>query len=77
MDDTIIVYTGDQGFYLGEHDCIDKCWMYEESMRMLLLVPYPKMIEAGTTTDTSINNTDFAPTLIDWRAARLPITCKG
>ena len=39
MDKTVIIYTGDQGFMLGEHDYIDKRWMYEESMRMPLLVP--------------------------------------
>ena len=53
IDETIIIYTGDQGFYLGEHDYIDKRWMYEESMRMPLLIRYPKMIEAGTTNDTA------------------------
>ena len=48
MDNTIIIYTGDQGFMLGEHDYIDKRWMYEESMRMPFLVRYPKMIKAGS-----------------------------
>ena len=42
MDNTIIIYTGDQGFMLGEHDYIDKRWMYEESLRMPFLVRYPK-----------------------------------
>ncbi|WBU89848.1 sulfatase family protein [Cellulophaga omnivescoria] len=64
-DNTIIVYTGDQGFMLGEHDYIDKRWMYEESMRMPFFVRYPEKIKAGTRTDAIINNADFAPTLID------------
>ena len=50
MDNTIIIYTGDQGFMLGEHDYIDKRWMYEESMRMPFLVRYPSKIKAGTRT---------------------------
>ena len=64
LDNTIIVYTGDQGFMLGEHDYIDKRWMYDESMRMPFFVRYPEKIKPGTRTDAIINNTDFAPTLI-------------
>lgn len=72
MDNTIIIYTGDQGFMLGEHDYIDKRWMYEESMRMPFLVRYPKMIKAGIRTDAIINNTDFAPTIIDLAGGKIP-----
>ncbi|MEQ6120703.1 sulfatase [Reichenbachiella sp. MALMAid0571] len=72
MDNTIIIYTGDQGFMLGEHDYIDKRWMYEESMRMPFLVRYPKMIKAGTRTDAIINNTDFAPTIIELAGGKVP-----
>lgn len=64
-DNTIIVYTGDQGFMLGEHDYIDKRWMYEEALRMPFFVRYPEKIKAGTRTNAIINNTDFAPTLLD------------
>ena len=77
MDNTIIVYTGDQGFMLGEHDYIDKRWMYEESMRMPFLVRYPKMIGAGTKTDAIINNTDFAPTLIELGGGKKPKYMQG
>ena len=52
MDDTLIIYTGDQGFMLGEHDYQDKRWMYEESMRMPFLVRYPKTVKAGQRFDT-------------------------
>jgi len=72
MDNTIIIYTGDQGFMLGEHDYIDKRWMYEESMRMPFLVRYPKMIQAGTRTDAIINNTDYAATIIDLAGGKVP-----
>ena len=72
LDNTIIFYTADQGFMLGEHDYIDKRWMYEESLRMPLIVRYPKSITAGTKIDSLINNVDFAPTLLDFAGADQP-----
>ncbi len=66
MDNTVIIYTGDQGFMLGEHDYQDKRWMYEESMRMPFLVRYPKTIEAGIRTDAIIENVDYAATMLDF-----------
>ena len=77
LDNTIIVYTGDQGFMLGEHDYIDKRWMYEEAMRMPFFVRYPPSIKAGTRTDAIINNTDFAPTLIDLAGGNVPDYMQG
>ncbi len=77
LDNTIIMYTGDQGFMLGEHDYIDKRWMYEESLRMPLLVRYPKHIEAGSKSDAIINNTDFAPTMLDFAGAEVPESMQG
>jgi len=77
LDNTIIIYTSDQGFMLGEHDYIDKRWMYEESMRMPFLVRYPKMIKAGIKTDAIINNTDFAPTIIDLAGGKKPEYMQG
>lgn len=77
MDNTIIIYTGDQGFMLGEHDYIDKRWMYEESMRMPFLVRYPKTIKAGTRTNAIINNTDFAPTILDLAGGKTPEYMQG
>ena len=77
MDNTIIIYTGDQGFMLGEHDYIDKRWMYEESMRMPFLVRYPKTIKAGSKTDAIINNVDFAPTIIDLAGGSKPAYMQG
>lgn len=76
-DNTIIVYTGDQGFMLGEHDYIDKRWMYEESLRMPFFVRYPKKIKAGMRTDAIINNTDFAPTLIALAGGDVPQYMQG
>ncbi|MBA7523756.1 N-acetylglucosamine-6-O-sulfatase [subsurface metagenome] len=77
LNNTIIIYTGDQGFMLGEHDYIDKRWMYEESMRMPLLVRYPKMIHEGTVSDALVNNTDFAPTIIDLAGGTVPNYMQG
>ncbi|CAM3357043.1 sulfatase [Zobellia roscoffensis] len=77
MDNTIIIYTGDQGFMLGEHDYIDKRWMYEESQRMPFLVRYPKTIKAGSRTDAMVNNTDFAPTMIDMVGGKIPDYMQG
>ncbi|WP_109831794.1 sulfatase family protein [Reichenbachiella versicolor] len=77
MDNTIIIYTGDQGFMLGEHDYIDKRWMYEESMRMPFLVRYPKTIAARTQTDAIVNNTDFAPTIIELAGGTAPESMQG
>jgi len=77
FDNTIIIYTGDQGMMLGEHDYIDKRWMYEESMRMPFLVRYPKLVKAGSTSDLLINNTDFAPTMLTLAGAQVPASMQG
>ncbi len=76
-DNTIIVYTSDQGMMLGEHDFIDKRWMYDESMRMPFLIRYPKRIKAGSTNGDLINNTDFAPTLLELSGSRAPAQMQG
>ncbi len=71
-DKTIIVYTSDQGLMLGEHDLIDKRWMYEESLRMPFIVRYPNKEKAPRRSDLLINNTDFAPTLLDLAGSSTP-----
>jgi len=77
LDNTVIIYTGDQGFMLGEHDYIDKRWMYEESMRMPFLVRYPKLVKAASKTDAIINNVDFAPTILDLAGGETPNYMQG
>lgn len=62
---TLVVYTSDQGFYLGEHGWFDKRFMYEESMKMPLLMQLPGLIRPGTTVDAMMQNLDFAPTFLD------------
>jgi N-acetylglucosamine-6-sulfatase len=77
MDNTIIIYTGDQGFMLGEHDFQDKRWMYEESQRMPLLVRYPKSIRPGTVIDSCVENVDFGPTMLDMAGLKVPASMQG
>ena len=64
LDDTVVIYTADQGFMLGEHDYIDKRWMYDESLRMPFIVRYPKRFRPSVNHDI-VNNVDFAPTILD------------
>ncbi|HEY1871538.1 MAG TPA: sulfatase, partial [Chitinophagaceae bacterium] len=68
---TIVIYTSDQGFFLGEHGWFDKRWMYEESFRTPLIVKWPGVTNKKITTSSMVQNLDFAETLLDM--ARLPI----
>ncbi|MHC4913724.1 MAG: sulfatase family protein, partial [Planctomycetota bacterium] len=76
-ENTIVVYTSDQGFYLGEHGWFDKRFMYEESLRMPLLVRYPKGIKAGSVNDDIVLNLDFGPTLLDFAGVSKPKDMQG
>ena len=76
-DNTVIIYTGDQGFYLGEHDFIDKRWGYEEGMRMPFIIRYPKTIKAATRSDAITENVDFAPTILDFAGIEAPKQMQG
>ena len=69
---TIVVYTSDQGFFLGDHGLFDKRFMYEESIRMPFLVRWPARIKPGTRSDALALNIDFAPTVL--AAASLPMS---
>ncbi|PZX52153.1 arylsulfatase A-like enzyme [Algoriphagus ratkowskyi] len=76
-ENTIVVYTSDQGFYLGEHGWFDKRFMYEESFRTPLLVKYPKEIKPGTTIKSLVQNLDFAPTFLDYAGIEVPKEMQG
>ncbi len=76
-ENTIVVYTSDQGFYLGEHGWFDKRFMYEESFRTPLLIRYPKEIKPGTKTNKLVQNLDFAPTFLDYAGANIPSDLQG
>jgi arylsulfatase A-like enzyme len=64
-ENTVVIYTSDQGFFLGEHGLYDKRFMYEESLRMPFLLRWPGKVEHGTTSDGIILNVDFASTILD------------
>lgn len=70
FDDTLLMYASDQGFFLGEHGWFDKRLMYEESIRMPLLMSYPRRIPAGSRTEAIVTNVDIARTILD--AAGVP-----
>lgn len=74
--DTIVVYTSDQGFYLGEHGWFDKRFMYEESLRMPLIVRYPEEVHAGVS-DQMVMNLDFAPSFLDYAGVPVPKDMQG
>jgi len=76
-ENTIVVITGDQGFFLGEHGFFDKRLMYEEALRMPLLIRYPKEIKGGTINSDIILNIDFAPTFMDYAGLEKPIEMQG
>lgn len=76
-ENTIVVYTSDQGFYLGEHGWFDKRFMYEESFRTPLLICYPKEIKPGIKIDKLVQNIDFAPTFLDYAGIEIPEEMQG
>ena len=76
-ENTVVVYTSDQGFFLGDHGWYDKRFMYEPSLRMPLLVRWPKRIQAGSVSDKMTLNLDFAPTFVDLAARTVPDDIQG
>lgn len=76
-ENTIIIYTSDQGFFLGEHGYYDKRFMYEESLRMPFLIQYPRELPAGTVSDAMVLNIDFAPLLLDYAGVQIPASMQG
>ncbi len=76
-DNTVIIYTGDQGFWLGEKDYQDKRWAYDESMRMPFIVRYPKTIPADIRSDAIVENVDFAPLMLDFAGIETPDSMQG
>ena len=76
-EDTVIIYTSDQGFFLGDHGWFDKRFFYEESLVMPFLVRYPREIEAGSVSEKIVLNTDFAPTFLDLAGVAAPAAMEG
>jgi arylsulfatase A-like enzyme len=76
-ENTIVIYTSDQGFYLGEHGWFDKRWMYKESLRTPLLVKWPGKVEPGTVNTDLVSNIDFAETFLDIAQTEIPQDMQG
>ena len=76
-ENTVIVYTSDQGFYLGEHGWFDKRWMYEESFRMPFMISYPKLIKPKSKNANLLLNVDFAPTFLELAGVETPEAMQG
>ena len=76
-DNTLVVYTSDHGFFLGDHGFYDKRFMYEESIRIPLLVRGPGVAATGVADDRMVLNVDFAPTLLDLAGAPVPADMPG
>lgn len=77
VEDTIVVYTSDQGFFLGDHGWYDKRFMYEESLRMPFIVRYPREIAPGSVTEAMALNVDFAETFLDYAGIPIPDDMQG
>lgn len=77
MENTAIVYTSDQGFYMGEHGWFDKRFMYEESFRTPLIIYCPNQTNAGSVCNELVQNIDFAPTYLDLAGIEIPDQMEG
>jgi hypothetical protein len=78
LDNTVIVFAGDNGFFLGEQNGrLDKRLMYEESIRIPLVMRYPAKIKAGSATEAMVLNSDLAPTLLDLAGVKIPAVMQG
>ncbi len=76
-DNTIVIYTSDQGFFLGDHGWYDKRFMYEESLRMPFVMRYPREVAPGSVVDAMVSNIDFAPTFLDHAGLDVPGVMQG
>lgn len=76
-ENTIVVYSSDQGFYLGEHGWFDKRWIYEQSVKTPLLVRWPGVTKPGSTNEAMVANLDFGETLLDAAGVKVPADMQG
>lgn len=76
-ENTVVVYTSDQGFFLGDHGWYDKRFMYEECLKTPLIVRWPKVVKPGSTQNAMALNIDFAPTFMELAGARVPSEIQG
>ena len=76
-ENTIVIYVSDNGFFLGDHGFYNKMWMYEESLRIPLIVSWPGKVPEGTTTDAFVSMVDIAPTLVEIADGDIPDSFQG
>jgi len=76
-ENTIVIYTSDQGFYLGEHGWFDKRWMYEESFRTPLIIKWPGVTNKKSVSNQMVMNLDFAETILDMAGVKIPADMQG
>jgi arylsulfatase A-like enzyme len=76
-DNTIVIYSSDQGFYIGDHGWYDKRWMYEESLKMPFIVKWPGVTKPGSKTAKMVQNLDYAETFLDIAGATIPDDMQG
>jgi arylsulfatase A-like enzyme len=76
-ENTIVIYSSDQGFYLGDHGWYDKRWMYEESFKMPFIVKWPGVTKPGSVNTDLIQNLDYAETFLDIAGAKIPADMQG
>ncbi len=77
LDNTVIVFASDNGFFLGEHHRIDKRTMNEESIRIPMMMRYPKLVKPGQVRDEMVLNMDIAPTFLELAGVKIPDTVQG
>ena len=76
-ENTLVIYSSDQGFYIGDHGWYDKRWMYEESLKMPLIVKWPGVTKAGSRSKLMVQNLDYAQTFLDIAGAKQPKDMQG
>lgn len=76
-ENTIVIYSPDQGFYIGDHGWFDKRWMYEESLKMPFVIKWPGVVEEGSRSGAMIQNLDYAETFLDMAEAPIPDDMQG
>lgn len=76
-EDTLVIYTSDNGFYLGDHGWYDKRFMYEPSLRIPMLLRYPRMVKGGQVESRFVQHQDIAPTVLDFAGVAIPEVMQG
>ena len=76
-ENTIVIYSSDQGFYIGDHGWYDKRWMYEESLKMPFIVKWPGTTKPGSRSKLMVQNLDYAETFLKLPARRFTMTCRA